>query len=163
MNWYEKQHGFIIQMSAAFGLPRWKVAAVISALSPTKPWRQNRREAQLFFMSGIACHNRHQREKCRKIMAATCPIECWAILNGEKTRCFWLNLGSPLGSRQVVTIDRHVLAHYNAPQKPTSRQYHTLAELIRHQATAAGMYPQDYQAYLWVLTKANKGHNFKYI
>jgi hypothetical protein len=87
-----------------------KMCGYISALSPLKTWEQNKRLA-LDYINGLQVgHFGSFVRKCDMIKQSNgTDEEILAILNGNKTQSFYLNIRHP-HKGDNVTIDRHAIS-----------------------------------------------------
>ena len=85
------------------------VCAVVSALSPQKSWEENKRIAENFILNDLFKGNTSSSiNKAIRCLNSNDVYEHLNILNGEKTKAFYLNILYP---KKITgaTVDRHAL------------------------------------------------------
>lgn len=139
------------------GLPIAKAVGIVSALSPMKTWKENKRIATLF-AQGVrtGLHTGMFIGKAEDILHSDGSDEAiLAILNGKKITSFYMNIRYPHCDKHV-TIDRHAisiaLGYSMTDEKATvtPKQYETLREAFKLTASEIGISPVLLQSATWV-------------
>ena len=110
-NWYQEANNLAKEYSLKTGYSVLNIAGVIAALSPQTSWEQNKAFLARFIDKGMnsvtnTYANKLKAEKCLK---ASNSEEIQRILNGNKTKAFFLNIAYP-NVDNIATIDRHAMA-----------------------------------------------------
>jgi len=139
-----------------------KICGVIAALSPLKPWDENKRIAESFLKTGNAYHTKVMTQKAQDIMDSDGEIETICdILNGRKISSFFLNIVDPQNIH-AVTIDRHAqdiaLGKVLTDDKRsmTVGQYEFFANCYQIAAKKRGIQPSLMQSTTWVTWREEK-------
>jgi len=157
-NFYDEANQFASVLSKNYNLPVLNVAGIIAALSPQQAWDVNKKQAVQYLKTNKATGATGERlRKCDKIRDAKTTDEILAILGGEKTKNFFLNIA---GDYSAVCIDRHALACAIFPpseicaisdtlRKTTVKQYNFFATCYKLAAEKVGEQPSVFQAIVW--------------
>jgi hypothetical protein len=152
--WYGDGERLIDELSAAHGVSRETVAAVVAHLSPRTTWQRNCEGARALLATGEApgCLSANV-ERARRAIASADPL---GTLNGPKTARFARNL---LGDREAVTVDvwavRVALGERDDAEQVLGRVgvYGAIEEAYRVAARNAGVDPTTIQATTWVVAR----------
>lgn len=109
-DWYQDANNFANRLSIQYGVSLSVACGVIAALSPLKPWNENKLIAEGFLRNGKGKHTKVMLDKARQIKLSDDSIEAICeILNGNKITSFFVNIYSPRLSNSI-TIDRHAIS-----------------------------------------------------
>jgi len=162
--WYQLAYNHATRMSAINGLPVYKSAGIIAALSPLSSWDRNKETALLYAQGQRkGLHTNKMIEKCAQIEVAQGFEEVAKILNGDKIVSFYKNICGYNVWSDDVTIDRHAIAaaygkNISDKDRPqlTKSQYKFIADAYV-EATIEIKYtlnmeytPHQLQAIIWV-------------
>ena len=121
-DWYQEANVFGSQVSeflsgfSRLNVSKRQVLGIVSALSPLKEWSKNKELAVDLIMSGDCGHMQRNKQKALDILSLkgsdfrdgdqmVYDFKIRKILNGDKTKNFYLNMVYPSGGG--VTVDRH--------------------------------------------------------
>lgn len=173
-NWYTEANEFCKELSERYGLEVWKVAGIVSALSPQTSWEINKVFAEQFIQGrgrGFM-GNRDRTIKAKNIYKSSTADQVNDMLatrpfGALKTKAFFRNIILP-NFCDTVTIDRHAVAA--AIQRPdntralsdreadiTPRQYSFLASCYVKAAKKVGLVPSTMQAIIWLAYRKQRG------
>ena len=108
-DWYMEANDFCTEASQIYHVSNSKIIGTLSALSPLKTWEQNKQMLHDFFTYGTAGTFAVNVDKCHRILESDgTDRSILRILNGEKTKNFYLNIKYPL-SAEHLTVDRHAI------------------------------------------------------
>jgi len=183
-DWYKEANTFGSQVSdflSAFSrlsVSKRKVLGIVSALSPLKEWNKNKELAVDLILSGDCGHMKNNKQKALDILALKNdkPIvmdeKILGILNGDKTKRFYLNMMYPSGSGATlfsslypgggVTVDRHAIAiaigrtATEIEQVLTPNKYTFIENCYKITADALGLTPLHLQSITWQAWKRIK-------
>lgn len=154
-DWYEEAHQLAnIWWGNMDGVAYNKITGVIAALSPQKSWNDNKKLAFNFICGIEKGHTKVMLDKARRILyEANSDEEILDILNGEKTKSFFLNITYP-NLNTGVTVDRHAVAialgksldNYSM----TVKQYNFFSRCYLMASIKVGRLPHEVQAITWV-------------
>ena len=156
--WYEDAREFCIKVSKDLGVPLFKVVGVVSALSPSNNWERNKVDAINFIKLGMeakCCTYNAGKIKALKIMHSSNIEEVLSILNGNKTKNFFINIYYV--ECDSVTIDRWALRVANHHRTLTDKVYRELSEAHKIVAAKHGFQPKHVQAVTWIVERG--GHD----
>ena len=127
--------------------------AVLAALSPKKSWKENKRLAWNFIVNGVHTgHTKVNIEKAKACLDVIDDTKVLEILNGEKTKAFYLNMLYP-HRNTGVTIDRHAveiaLGKVIPDHSMTVRQYQFFERCYIMAANKIDLLPHQLQAVTW--------------
>ena len=166
LKWYQDAHDFCASLALETGYSLEQVIGVVSALSPSNYWEQNKKAARILCVAVRQgqdlpyCYTyTFNRDKAVKILEGSLnTLEIDVILNSPKTRSFFWNILQPdLG--HAVTVDGHMgHAAVDGVRKGisqfkkslTPRLYSEIQEAITALASEYGFAPCQMQAILWL-------------
>lgn len=172
--WYREANAFCQELAEQYNLEVWRVAGVVSSLSPQNSWKQNKIDARNFIAKGGRefMGQRDRTIKAKKILKATCGDEVHDLLSTKpgyalKTKAFYRNIVLPEFSDDVC-IDRHHLAACTMrPEKVralsdkegslTGKQYRFLADATVKASRKVGLIPNQFQAIVWGTLRRIRG------
>ena len=122
--WYQL-HRAMRDRAMFSGVPWWRVAGLMAAMSPNNSQDQNLRAVdrllqaqssnyskERLYALKIPCYGR-DKEKAIKILSSHYSVGCMtdveAILKGQKVVAFYRNMHDPDNKDRVVTIDGHMM------------------------------------------------------
>lgn len=155
---YEEALQFASELAKTTPYSLIQVAGIIAALSPQQAWDVNKKMAIRYVTTGKTTGATKMRlQKCADILNATTKEEICAILNGEKTKAFFLNI---IGDLTAVCIDRHaiacaIMAPSNIEALPenfrqlNTKQYQFFAECFKIASAKFNETPAHFQAITW--------------
>jgi hypothetical protein len=166
LSWYQDAHDFCASVALETGYSLEQVTGVVSALSPSSFWEQNKKAAvNLIFavQHGLElpyCYTyTKNRDKAIKILEQNLnTLEIDTLLNAPKTRSFFWNILQPdLG--HAVTVDGHMghaalegirkgISQFKKSLTP--KLYSEIQEAITALASEYGFAPCQMQAILWL-------------
>lgn len=158
-SWYLEAHSFAKELSSK-RCTLIQACGILSALSPLKTWNQNKTIAKAFILDNIRAklHTSTQLNKAITILSLTNPTEqeILTILNGDKTKSFFINIYKPYDIEHV-TIDRHALSIALGKKlsntefiHTTNNQYTFFAQCYKDLAKELNILPSTLQAVTWV-------------
>jgi hypothetical protein len=162
--WYKEAHNIIINLSKSYKIEAFKVASVMSALSPRNKWKQNILDTEK------VCKAWNENLKPEDIKVCTFhsnKFKAFAILNDKvsitdkslKTFNFVNNIA--FLDPNSVTIDIwHLRASFNKIIKINSASigrmaYSQIKKLTLKKALKIGIKAYQYQAIIWLSTQNN--------
>lgn len=155
-DWYGEANRFARRISEIYFIDNSRVIGIISALSPMKPWKQNKKMVEEFILYGTTGTFKSNVDKCERIMRCDGTDESiLSILNGEKTKNFYLNIKYP-NSSEHLTVDRHAIRiafgiKDKAENLPiTPKQYEFIKNAYISAAHMVGVKPLLMQSATWV-------------
>ena len=158
LDWYYILHDYAANLAERNGLTVIQTAGIISALSPMVMFTTNLRDAERFCktrsIANLATYKK-QRMKALQIIGAKTEGEVLAILGGNKTKAFFLNILKPETSLDVV-LDTHMIRFFGFPNL-TAKRYKQASQVIAETAYEMGIKPHQLQALIWT---AQRGKAF---
>ena len=158
--WYIKASEMCFDVAMKYMMPEHQVVGILSALSPRTSWEINQRKLQEVLSKGTTFATGLQMDKVKRIFQTDFESTVLDILNGEKTKNFYLNIRRPL-SPKGVTIDTHAIrVAYKDFRREISEpsmkpnQYRFFAEGYVDVAKQVGVLPSQLQAITWVTIKS---------
>jgi hypothetical protein len=163
--WYKEAQMFTKYVAEEYGIDSYRVAGVVSALSPNNKWERNKYDA----ITVIKAHLAGLSPKDIKVCTYNAnKIKAFEILRGDteitakspKTHSFAMNVG--LNSPEHITIDKwHLRACVTTPkdgivdcmESCTSVQYRRIEALTANVAKSLGYKGYELQAIVWVTIK----------
>jgi len=163
--WYNEAQIFTKQIAKAYGIEPYKVAGVVSALSPNNKWERNKYDAVTVIKAHIAgiapedvkvCTYNPNKMKAFEILRGNTEITS----KSPKTHSFAMNVG--LMSPDHITIDKwHLRACVTSPsdgivdcmESCTGVQYRRLEAITADLAHSLGYKGYEIQAIIWVTIK----------
>jgi hypothetical protein len=151
LDWYFILHDYAANLAERSGLTVLQTAGIISALSPMVLFSTNLRDAERFCktrsIANLATY-KSQRMKALQIAGAKTEKEVLAILGGNKTKAFFLNILKPETSMDVV-LDVHMLRFFGI-RILTPKRYRQAANHVVELSQEMNIMPHQLQALLWV-------------
>jgi hypothetical protein len=151
LDWYYILHDYAKNLAERNNLTLIQAAGIISALSPMVLFETNLRDAERFAktrsIANLATYT-NQRKKALSIIGAKSEKEVLAILGGNKTKAFFLNILKPQTS-QDVTIDTWMIKFFGF-KSLTPKRYKEASIEIQKIAHEMGLKPHQLQALVWV-------------
>jgi hypothetical protein len=151
LDWYFILHDYAANLAERTNLPLFQVAGIISALSPMVMFTTNLRDAERFCstrsIANLATY-RSQRLKALMILGARNENEVLKILNGNKTKAFYLNILKPETSMDVC-LDSWMQRVFEI-KNYTPKRYREASETIAEIAQELNLKPHQVQALAWV-------------
>jgi len=158
--WYIKAHEMCFDVALKYMMPEHQVVGILSALSPRTSWEINQRKLQEVLSKGTTFATGLQMDKVKRIFQTDFESTVLDILNGEKTKNFYLNIKKP-SSPKAVTIDTHAIrVAYKDFRREISEpsmkpnQYRFFAEGYVDVAKKLNVLPSQLQAITWVSIKS---------
>ena len=171
-DWYREANVFGSQVSeflsgfSRLSVSKRQVLGIVSALSPLKEWSKNKELAVDLIMSGDCGHMQRNKQKALDILAlkddtgVNIDQQILDILNGDKTKNFYLNMVYPNGGG--VTVDRHAIAiaigrtATDKEQSISSAVYTFIEECYIMTSETLGLTPLHLQSITWQAWKRIK-------
>ena len=171
-DWYQEANVFGSQVSeflsgfSRLDVSKRQVLGIVSALSPLKEWSKNKELAVDLIMSGDCGHMQRNKQKALDILAlkddtgVKIDQQILDILNGDKTKNFYLNMVYPNGGG--VTVDRHAIAiaigrtATDKEQSISSAVYTFIEECYIMTSETLGLTPLHLQSITWQAWKRIK-------
>jgi hypothetical protein len=151
LDWYYVLHDYAKNLAERTGLTLLQTSGVISALSPMVMFSTNLRDAERFCstrsIANLSTYKK-QRMKALEILGTKTEAEVLKILNGNKTKSFFLNIYKPQKSNDV-TIDTWMIRFFGF-ENITPKRYSDASKEIQNVALEMGLKPHQIQALLWV-------------
>jgi hypothetical protein len=151
LDWYFILHDYAKNLAERNNLTLIQTAGVISALSPMVQFTTNLRDAERFCstrsIANLATYTK-QRKKALSIIGAKSEKEVLAILGGNKTKAFFLNILKPQTSMDVC-LDTWMIKFFEF-KNLTPKRYRDASSEIQKIAQEMGIMPHQVQALLWV-------------
>lgn len=153
VTWYGRAREFCEALAYKHNLPIWKVALMVSALSPRNKWGRNKADTRAVILKGLdaKCATFHtNKEKACKIFHASSLTEGLEILGkGKKTRAFFMNIYNYNSNKVCIDSWACRIAKLGK-DSPTVKQYIDLEKAYQIVAAKHGLVPMDLQAVTWV-------------
>ncbi len=163
--WYKEAQSFTKKLSKKYGIESYKVAAVVSALSPNNKWERNKFDAEQLIKAYLAGKQPSDIKVCTY---NNNKLKAFGILRGDetitgkapKTHSFAMNVG--LCSPDHITIDKwHCRACLcdptqgivDAQESPTAVQYRRVEAITTDLAHKHKLKGYQYQAIIWITIK----------
>lgn len=164
-NWYFDAQVFCKSLAKQYDIDSYKVAAVVSALSPNNKWERNKIDAEaviVAFKNGLTadsvkvCTYNANKRKAFEILYGNIEITA----KSPKTHSFAMNVG--LNSPDHITIDkwhlRACVASYldgvqECMESCTAVQYRRIEAITADLAKAYNLKGYELQAIIWVTIK----------
>lgn len=161
-DWYKSAQLFVRTIAAKYDLSSYKVAGVVSALSPNNKWFQNKKDAVTVIEAFIAGNDATSVKVCtyhaNKYRAFDILAGDRVDGHGHKTHSFAMNVG--LLSPSHITIDKwHIracLAHLDTDpssdiqQSIAPNQYRRVEAITAELALELGLKGYELQAIIWI-------------
>jgi len=153
INWYEEVNNFCLLVSLEYNVPVYKVAGILSALSPKNRFNRNLDDTITLITHGLdgkyGTFN-NNRDKALRILNAKNIREVYNEFKGLKTRAFFLNIYKVYDYN--VTVDVWMIRLYKDKIKTkslTNKSYRMIESMIQDKASKLNIYPNQMQAVLW--------------
>lgn len=153
LTWYGEAREYCESLAYEYNLPVWKVAMIVSALSPRNKWSRNKQDARTLITKGLegkyaTFHT--NRDKALKIFHTSFIKEARKELGkGQKTNAFFINIYNPNSNTVCVDSWACRIANYGK-DTPTKKGYRDLVKAYQNVAARHGLVPMDLQAICWV-------------
>lgn len=165
LNWYSEAQQFTNKLAKTYDLDPYKVAGVVSALSPNNKWERNKIDAETVVkahLSGIGpdsvkvCTYNANKLKAFEILRGNAEITA----KSPKTHAFAMNVG--LNSPEHITVDKwHLRACVVGPldgikdcaESCTGVQYRRVEAITASLAKDLNLAGYELQAIIWVTIK----------
>ena len=154
--WYDRLHDHCHLIAGIYSVPYWKVAGIISALSPNNKLNRNLIDAENLIKLGASakvCTYNENKEKALKILNAATISEVYAVFKGRKTLSFFDNIVNPQSER--VTIDVWMIRVFGIQGSLTDKRYRDAEASISSYASKIGVKPMELQAMLWTAQRGS--------
>ena len=168
LKWYADAQDFSRRLAEFYGITPYKVAAVISALSPNNKWDRNKFDAENVLKVWA---NGKGPDSVKVCTYTSNKIKAFKILTGEngaaeitakspKTHSFAMNVG--LLSADHITIDKWMIRAalcrpmegvQDSVESCTAAQYRRLEAITAQVAKDLGLKGYELQAIVWVMIK----------
>jgi hypothetical protein len=154
--WYTRLNRYCRDLGQQYGQPTWKVAAIMSALSPRTSFANNVHDTEQVLKHGINAKLKSPlfKKKAFAIYKANNYSEVKSLFNektGRKTLSFWDNMANPASNR--VTIDVHMIRCLGIEGSLTNKKYRDAEKAIQDYAASIGVKPYQLQAKLWCIVR----------
>jgi len=151
-NWYRQANAFCEEISQSHNLPTWKVALIVSALSPRNKWHRNKLDAINLIekqLDGKYSTFNSNRDKAINILGCENILQGLSLLGkGKKTRAFFFNIYNP--KSKVVCVDSWACRIAGHPKdSPTPKQYDVISDAYKKVASKFNMTASELQAITW--------------
>lgn len=158
--WYKTANEICFDVALEYNMPEHQVIGILSALSPRTSWEMNQRKLKEVLSKGTTFATDLQMDKVKRIFQTDYESSILDILNGNKTKSFYLNIKKPLSSK-AVTIDTHAVrvAYKDFKREISepsikSNQYNFLASAYIKVSEELDILPSQLQAITWVTIKS---------
>ena len=165
LNWYKEANNKVIEISKKYYIDVFKVAQVVSALSPRNKWERNLQDAE------TVCKAFKEGKGFEDVKVCTFTknkIKAFRILDDKiqitdkslKTYNFVNNIAYP-NNNNFLTVDIwHLRACFNKSIKIDGASigriaYGQIKELTTKKALKLGINPCKFQAIIWITTQNN--------
>ena len=150
--WYEIANDHAKRLSTKYDVPTYKVAAIISALSPRNKWERNVVDAENILKHGndatVSTFN-NNKLKALKILTMTSENDVRNLFTKSlKTLSFYDNILNYRTS-QRVTIDIWALRSVNYTKILTPKRYKLIESAYLNCSSELGLLPNQLQAIIW--------------
>lgn len=154
--WYKRLNRFCRDLGEKYNQPTWKVAAIMSALSPRTSFANNIHDTESLLKNGKDAYLKSPlfRKKAVKILECSTYGEVDALFNektGRKTLSFWDNMSNLESER--ATIDVHMIRCLGIEGSLTDKKYREAEKAIQDHACKFGLKPYQLQAILWCVVR----------
>lgn len=167
--WYKDAQSFTKKMSKRYSVDRYKVAAVVSCLSPNNKWERNKVDAEAMLKAWTSgngldsfkvCTYNANKHKAWRVLGDEEQDGTYISAKSPKTHAFAMNVGRL--SKHHVTIDKwHIRACLCKPkdgitesqESCTEIQYRRLEAITSEVASWHKMKSYEVQAIIWVTIK----------
>lgn len=153
VTWYGRAREFCEELAYEFNLPVWKVALMVSALSPRNKWSRNKIDTRSVILKGLdakcATFNANKIKACEIFNSTTIKEGLEILGKGKKTRAFFMNIYNYNSNKVCIDSWACRIAKLGK-DSPTVKQYRDLEKAYRMVANKYGYVPMDVQAVCWV-------------
>lgn len=153
VTWYGRAREFCEEVASKYNLPIWKVALMVSALSPRNKWSRNKLDTISVIRHGLdascATFNANKVKACKIFHAASLKEGLEILGNGLKTRAFFMNIYNYNSNKVCVDSWACRIAKLGK-DTPTKKQYRELEKAYKIVADKYGHLPMDIQAITWL-------------
>ena len=153
LTWYGRAREFCEEVGYKHKLPIWKVALMLSALSPRNKWSRNKQDVLNVIRDGLdakcATFNANKIKACKIYHADFIKDGLEILGKGDKTNAFFFNIYNYNSNKVCVDSWACRIAKLGK-DSPTKKQYRELQEAYRHVANKHGILPMDLQAICWI-------------
>lgn len=153
VTWYGEAREFCEELGYKYNLPVWKVALMVSALSPRNKWGRNKKDTVDVIRNGLdatcATFNANKVKACKIFHAQSLKEGLDILGKGKKTRAFFMNIYNYNSNRVCVDSWACRIAKLGK-DTPTVKQYRDLEKAYQLVAEKYGHVPMDVQAITWV-------------
>jgi len=162
INWYVDANLFARKVAEQYDKPLKTVCAVISALSPSTNWEQNKADTigLISGKKGYKCGTYGRNvAKAREILRTNEPL--FSPKTGAKTYNFFYNIWQP-ENPDYICVDRHAytIATDEIYTKLHLAKYNKVANHYRKAAKKLGVLPNQLQAVLWTSYRVKENIQF---
>lgn len=151
LNWYETLNEYCLNLSFIYKVNPIKVAGILSALSPMVSFKTNLAFTEAFLKGdykAVKTFNQQKTKAWKILKTAKSTKDVLKILNGNKTKAFFLNIAFPKQS-QSVCLDTWMLKYYGH-KSWTPKRYREAQADIQQRAKEYNVIPSALQACIWV-------------
>ncbi len=150
-SWYEEALDWCRDLARETGLAVSDVAAVVAATSPRTQWVLNKRHAEAICRSWAAGNTDRPRGCMVMNHRAALRVLDGGELRGNKVVAFfWAILGDLLS----VVLDAWMIVRLGLhPRLERRGRYQRFADLWSRTCLAAGLWPRDAQADVWIAAR----------
>lgn len=157
--WYTRLNRFCRDLGEKYNQPTWKVAAIMSILSPRTSFQNNVHDTESMLKNGSQGYLKSPlcRKKATKALNAETFEEVHALFNektGRKTLSFFENI-MLIGKR--ATIDVWMIRCLEIEGSLTDKKYREAEREIQDYAEKINVEPYQLQAMIWCTVR---GHSF---
>jgi len=153
LTWYGRAREFCEDAAFKYGLPVWKVALMVSALSPRNKWSRNKKDTLDVIRNGLdatcATFNSNKEKACKIFHASSLKEGLEILGNGQKTRAFFMNIYNYNSNKVCIDSWACRIAKLGK-DSATNKQYKELERAYQLVADKYGHVPMDVQAITWV-------------
>lgn len=155
-SWYLQANIWCERVAVNYGISTYKVASVLSALSPRNKWERNKQDAEAVIKTWRkggkpedvkVCTFTSNKQKAFDILNSVAEIEPKSL----KTRAFLLNIAYL--DTEAITVDVwHLRACFDrmiVPKSLTPKIYDQLQKLTLDLAKSLGYRGYEFQAIVW--------------
>lgn len=153
-NWYKRVNRHCNALSEKYNVDAWKVAGVISALSPRNNFKRNLQDAESVIKYGLGakvCTFNNNKEKAVKVLSCKSYSEALQLFKGQKTNKFFKNIAD-LTSNDAV-IDVHMIRALKIEGSLTPKKYNLAEKAIQDYANKVGLKAYQVQAIVWAVVR----------
>jgi hypothetical protein len=151
MEWYFSLNDYCKNLAYIYKVNPIKVAGILSALSPMVSFRTNLAFTEAFLKGdykAVKTFNQQKTKAYKILKYAKSTKDVLRILNGNKTKSFFLNIAFPDKSKEV-TIDTHINKYFKF-KSLTPKRYALASKHIQDMAKSYNILPHQVQALLWI-------------